>query len=461
MPVFDRYVTVDWSASNEPKTGVDSIWICDLQAHAAAETVNPSTRAAAERHLRSVLVQAVKRNERVLIGFDFPYGYPRGLAAALGLDGPAWLAIWRYLAGHLKDSSVNRSNRFEVAAQANRELGHHMFWGRPAAQHFNGLSQLSYDAHAGRQALGLSEWREAEVVLHRKGQHPQSTWKLSGAGSVGSQTLTGIPVLWRLRFDPELSSVSRVWPFEVTEPDLPAGRAAIVHGEIWPGLETVIDRGNRIKDQAQVIAVAERFRRMDQASELQTTLKAPPLIAAEEGWILGVPASSESTAAYEGSETSDETTLRLLETGPVRHFADRSTDHLPTGPGIYTIWRGDQFMYVGVAGRQSRTAEDSSASRSLGSRLYSHASGRRSGDQFCIAVCDRLVLPTLDGRLGEVASREIQLDSLTKAYIHTHLAFRCATTPDFATALRQEASIKRTGLRAAGKPFLNPGPSSE
>jgi len=31
----------------------------------------------------------------------------------------------------------------------------------------------------------------------------------------------------------------------------------------------------------------------------------------------------------------------------------------------------------------------------LYTRLRSHASGRRSGDQFCIYVADRFVLPTL------------------------------------------------------------------
>jgi hypothetical protein len=36
--IFDRYVTVDWSANNRPKTGKDSIWICNLSADGEPDT---------------------------------------------------------------------------------------------------------------------------------------------------------------------------------------------------------------------------------------------------------------------------------------------------------------------------------------------------------------------------------------------------------------------------------------
>lgn len=85
--MFDRYIIVDWSASNSPKTGKDSIWICDLGEAGDPVSTNPSTRRQAEEQLRELLIKAADRGERVLIGFDFPYGYPRGFAAALGLEG--------------------------------------------------------------------------------------------------------------------------------------------------------------------------------------------------------------------------------------------------------------------------------------------------------------------------------------------------------------------------------------
>src|SRR5260370_27448583 len=98
--MFDRYVAVDWSASSSPKTGANSIWICNLGGAGYPITTNPPTRGKAEEQLRDLLIEAIDDRERVLIGFDFPYGYPQGFAAALGLEGSAWRPGLRYLASN-------------------------------------------------------------------------------------------------------------------------------------------------------------------------------------------------------------------------------------------------------------------------------------------------------------------------------------------------------------------------
>jgi hypothetical protein len=71
-------------------------------------------------------------------------------------------------------------------------------------------------------------------------------------------------------------------------------------------------------------------------------------------------------------------------------------------PGVYTIWRGDQFVYVGMSGRGAQREDFVASShgtarqaKGLWTRLNSHASGRRSGDQFNVYVCDRLIVPVL------------------------------------------------------------------
>ena len=288
--MFDRYVAVDWSASSSPKTGADSIWICNLGGAGDPTTTNPPTRGKAEEQLRNLLVEAIDHGERVLIGFDFPYGYPQGFAAALGLQGLAWSAIWRYLEGNLHDASpTNENNRFEVASAMNARLVQHAFWGRPAARRLNSLSmrrdQVRY--RIDDEAAGLSEWRQVEVMLHRRGSHPHSVWKLYGAGSVGSQTLTGIPVVYRLRQDSRLEAISRVWPFEVGVPELPERRGAVVHAEIWPSLDAIPHQAGLVKDKVQVIALAEDFRQRDRSSTLARIFIVPSPAAIEEGWILG------------------------------------------------------------------------------------------------------------------------------------------------------------------------------
>src|SRR4029077_10604297 len=100
--MFDTYVIVDWSAASQPKTGRDSIWICRRDAE--GESVwNPPTRHAAKGLLADLLARASARGERVILGFDFPFGYPEGFAARLGLGGTPWRALWNEIAGQLHD----------------------------------------------------------------------------------------------------------------------------------------------------------------------------------------------------------------------------------------------------------------------------------------------------------------------------------------------------------------------
>ncbi len=131
--------------------------------------------------------------------------------------------------------------------------------------------------------------------------------------------------------------------------------------------------------------------------------------------------------------------------------------------GIYTIWQDDTLLYVGMAGRALTEAQvaaerqaHSKRPKGLFSRLKSHATGRRSGDQFCLDVCDRLVLPGLTAEeIGKVGDGELRLDDLVRAYIHNHLSYRFAETKDSNTAFKLEEEIRQGRLKA-GKPFLNP-----
>src|SRR5262245_6202265 len=80
-----------------------------------------------------------------------------------------------------------------------------------------------------------------------------------------------------------------------------------------------------------------------------------------------------------------------LASGTAHSFADWPNPAIPTfGAGVYTIWHHDgRFIYVGMSGR-GMTAETVRRNTPQGlTRLQSHASGRRSGDQFCVYVAER------------------------------------------------------------------------
>jgi hypothetical protein len=291
-PSFDRYVVVDWSASARPTRGANSIWICELESDGTPAATNPSTRGEAERLVRGTLLSACSRGERALVCFDFPYGYPRGTAAALGLPGEPWRALWTFLRERVEDDPVsNRNDRFEVASEMNARLPSHAFWGAPVHRSFAQLSArrdlVRYRIDAA--GAGLGEWRQVEELLRGRGHRPHPVWKLLGAGSVGGQALVGIPAVARLRDDPALAPVSVVWPFEAGVPRLPAGRPAIVHAEIWPSLTPVEANEERVRDEVQVTSLARRLRAEDRSGALDARFAAaPPAASREEGWILGV-----------------------------------------------------------------------------------------------------------------------------------------------------------------------------
>lgn len=97
-----------------------------------------------------------------------------------------------------------------------------------------------------------------------------------------------------------------------------------------------------------------------------------------------------------------------------------------------------------------------SGKRGLWTRLNSHASGQRSGDKFCIYICDRFVLPSLSSdQIHAVARGELSLDALTRGFIRESLSYRWVVVGDGATALALEAEARRGGL-SAGPPLLNP-----
>jgi hypothetical protein len=107
---------------------------------------------------------------------------------------------------------------------------------------------------------------------------------------------------------------------------------------------------------------------------------------------------------------------------------------VPTfGAGVYTIWHRDgRFIYVGMSGR-SMTADTVRRDKPPGiyTRLKSHASGRRSGDQFCVYVADRLVLPTLSQEdIRQSPHGRHQMDAFVRQYIHENLSYRFAILPD-------------------------------
>jgi hypothetical protein len=99
-------------------------------------------------------------------------------------------------------------------------------------------------------------------------------------------------------------------------------------------------------------------------------------------------------------------------------------------------------VYVGIAGRNP-------AGTGLASRLRSHASGRRSGDQFCVYVADHYVLPELTReQIEAIRDSALSLDALVREKIDGAFSFRIVGVADYAAALAVEAAVKAGALQA-------------
>ena len=288
--LFNAYVMVLWSAAAAPKTGKDSIWIGvlkrDVRFRLAFESHNPATRADAVKMLDAIFAELRRKGERTLVGFDFPFGLPRGAVEAAKLKPADWSGLWAFLAKDLVDKPTNLNNRFGVANKLNRLMTDKAapFWGAPPkdVQTWLGATRPADSV--------LPPLRHADKAIGAK-----SVWQLSGAGAPGGHALTGIA-----RLKPLLDAFgdkARVWPFQtgwraLAEGDLPEIEALFV--EVHPGVALPKAEPGELPDRAQARALCEHFAKLDEAGKLGALFgpgeaddATRAVVEGEEGWILG------------------------------------------------------------------------------------------------------------------------------------------------------------------------------
>jgi hypothetical protein len=315
MPLFDFYIMVDWSGGTRRRgRRADTIWIAHGPITADTPlTESPFSRTEAIHLIHSLLLKETGTRRRVLLCFDFAYGYPMDFPAALqAVTGKSdrdlpWLMVWQYLSEEIKDDEgtrprakpSNRSNRFEVANRINALLSPTLestgpFWCASPASTYPYIPQKRppepFQTDQGYAVQGLR--------LTDKHARSGSPFRLFGTASVGSQSLTGIARLHQLRTDPELAALSAVWPFETdwaTKANWLPKHVLILHAEIYPSTRDPLP--DEIRDRGQVRAMWEWARDLDQQNLLwrefcrpvgiEVGSKEDLAIQLTEGWILG------------------------------------------------------------------------------------------------------------------------------------------------------------------------------
>ena len=297
MPLFETHIVVDWSARSKPspaRPSRDSIWWAAVREGRAVEPEYERTRHDAVESLAAFIAGELDAGRRVLAGFDFPFGYPAGVAERVTGRASA-SAVWNWLADRIEDKPDNSNNRYEVAGEMNRYWsGVGPFWGRPSAWRY---PQIPVRAHDRTCRDGHPPERR---IADLRASEAKTVWQLAYAGSVGSQVLVGLPALKRLLSDSRIDGRGGVWPFQTGLKPPDTQEKPLVLAEIYPSLlRKEIARRRRdgeVLDRAQVRVNAAAFARLDRRGGLAPLFAGAAglspaerhLIEKEEAWILGL-----------------------------------------------------------------------------------------------------------------------------------------------------------------------------
>ena len=146
------------------------------------------------------LIDCARRDPRLIVGFDFSFGFPAWFSRAFGAADAG--AVW--------ELAAREGERWLVDCPD-------PFWGRP------GRPRPPSDAE--RTPFRRTEGETPPIG----GIHPKSTFQVGGAGSVGTGSIRGMPFLTRLR-----AEGFRVLPLD----DPPEQGPSPVAFELWPRLLT-------------------------------------------------------------------------------------------------------------------------------------------------------------------------------------------------------------------------------
>ena len=255
MPLFSRYLGIDYSGAATPATRLPGLSVYSATPAQPPVEVRPPVgpgRHWTRRGLAEWLAATLDEGPPTLVGIDHAFSFPLPYfdAHRLAPDWPAFLADF------------------------------HRHW--PTDE--DGVTVESVRRGRGAARPGNARWRR----LTERRCRAKSVFHFDVPGSVAKSTHAGLP--WLLRLRRQLGPRVHVWPFDGWTP--PAGRSVVA--EVYPALwQRNLPAGNRTPHQHDAWSVARWLRHADADATLAAHFH-PPLapaertVAAVEGWILGL-----------------------------------------------------------------------------------------------------------------------------------------------------------------------------
>jgi hypothetical protein len=201
---LQRVVAVDWSGRVDAAGQRRHIWagvwtaLGDASSKGVVTLENGRTR----EELVAWLIEMARETPRMVVGFDFTFGFPAWFLRELGIGSA--LEFWRLVADGQGEKWLHR------------ECEDVRFWGKAGPQR-HGKKPAEFSGEHAHRML-----RRAETVLKVRaemtdplavakiaGIAPKSVFQIGGAGSVGTASLRGMAGLLALR-----EAGFGVWPFD-------------------------------------------------------------------------------------------------------------------------------------------------------------------------------------------------------------------------------------------------------
>jgi hypothetical protein len=219
--MVQRVVGIDWSgrvdAAGQRRHIWAGIWTEGERGEVSVRLEAGRTRA----EIAEWLIELAKETPRMVVGFDFCFSYP------------AWFVRDEHGAGSGPEFWKRVVDDGHGERWLMRGAEDRRFWGKPHKRpaEFSGENLHRMLRATDIDCKLVAEIPESERQARVKGITPKSVFQIGGAGSVGTASLRGFPVLLRLR-----EAGFRVWPFD--EPRLAGKSAAPLVVEMYTRLNT-------------------------------------------------------------------------------------------------------------------------------------------------------------------------------------------------------------------------------
>lgn len=258
MARFERYIGIDYSGAQTPKSSLKGLRIYSADQKSAPKEVLPPPgprKYWTRRGIAEWLARELQHNGATIVGIDHAFSFPLSYFETYGLP-HEWTAFlddfhahWPTDDDHMYVDFIRDGLRGNGAARA-----------------------------------GNPRWRRITEIRARA----KSAFHFDVQGTVAKSTHAGLPWLRYLKRDS--SNSLHFWPFDGWDP--PAGRSVIV--EVYPALwNKQFSRGDHDQHQHDAYSVVAWLRRADLDGSLEMSFR-PTLTPGErksaqiEGWIFGV-----------------------------------------------------------------------------------------------------------------------------------------------------------------------------